>query len=79
MGRASLLWVFGLSVTVFLVSLWGRSLISDTESLAASVSPMSTSAPVLSLFTSWISEQMMDSGVDPAVAEGGVDDVLAEP
>ena len=78
-GKGALLWVFGLSVTIFLVSTWGRSVIVDTETLAESLSPMATSAPVIDLFTDWLSGEMLDAGAPPQVVDAAITDVLQEP
>lgn len=79
LGRGTLLWVFGLSVTVFLVSMWGRAIIVDTDTLADTVAPMATSRPVVDIFTDWLAGEMVEAGAGPDLVDDAVTEVLSEP
>jgi hypothetical protein len=78
-GKGTLLWVFGLSVTVFLVSIWGRALFVDTEKLAEAVTPMSGSVPVVSIFTNWLGGELREFGAPPDVVDAAMVGVMARP
>ncbi len=76
-ARGGLGWIFGLSITIFLISIWGRSVVVDTETLAESLSPMGGSAPVVSLLTDWLRDELTDAGAAPS--DETVEAVLDEP
>lgn len=76
--RGTLGWVFGLSVTIFLISMWGRAIIVDTDTLAESLSPLSGSAPVVSLISDWLGTELLEAGANPDVVDGTVDVVVAQ-
>jgi hypothetical protein len=78
-SKGTLLWVFGLSVTIFLVSIWGRALFVDTEKLGEAMSPLSGSVPVVNIFTSWLGGELRDFGAEPDVVESALPQVLAYP
>lgn len=70
-------WLFGLAFTVLLISVWGRAVIVDTDSLSDSVLPLSESAAVVDQFSNWLGGELIDGGVDPDLADVAVDQVLA--
>lgn len=78
-GRGALAWAFGLSVTICLISMWGRAIVVDTDALAESLSPMAASGPVIDVFTDWLAGEMVDAGAAPQVVDTAVSDVLEEP
>lgn len=78
-GKGTLLWVFGLSVTIFLVSIWGRALFTDTEGLGEAIVPMAGSVPVVSIFTSWLGGELEQFGADPGVVDAALGQVLQRP
>lgn len=72
-------WVFGLSVSVFLIAMWGRAMVVDTETLAESMSPLSGAAPVVDLVAGWLGEEMVDAGLDAAVVDSTVRGIMTTP
>lgn len=62
-------WAFGLCVTILFVSLWGRAVVIDTDSLAESVSPLARSELVAGTLTEWLIEQLAEAGLDPALSD----------
>lgn len=73
LSRGALGWAFGLAVTIFLISMWGRAMVVDSETLAQSLSPLGSSAPVVDLLTEWIGEELVGNGAD----SGAVDNAVA--
>lgn len=69
-------WLFGLSVTVLLISVWGRSVVVDTSTLGESLSPLARSVVVEERFGDWMVEGLTESGVQPAAAEPAVANAL---
>ncbi|MGB7861106.1 MAG: hypothetical protein WBM90_11465, partial [Acidimicrobiia bacterium] len=61
-------WVFGLAVTVMLISLWGRAVVVDTDALADAAAPLSGSATVIEMFTDWLTDEFVDNGIDTGLA-----------
>jgi hypothetical protein len=72
-------WLFGLSATVLLVGVWGRAVVSDTNELANSLSPLSTSRLVADRFTGWLETELVDSGADQVTAESSAQQALESP
>lgn len=69
-------WVFGLAATILFISLWGRAIVVDTDALAEAAAPLSGSVAVIDLFSDWLGEELVDSGVDPSLARPAVEYVL---
>ena len=69
-------WVFGLAATILFISLWGRAIVVDTDALAEAAAPLSGSVAVIDLFSDWLGEELVDSGVDPSLAGPAVEYVL---
>lgn len=69
-------WLFGLSVTVLLISMWGRAVVVDTATLGESLSPLARSVVVTERFADWMVGGLSDAGVEPAVAEPAVAETL---
>jgi hypothetical protein len=69
-------WVFGLAATILFISLWGRAIVVDTDALAEAAAPLSGSVAVIDLFSDWLGEELVDSGVDPSLADPAVEYVL---
>lgn len=61
------LWVYGISITVFLVSIWGRSVASDTGLVSSAASHLVESDFVTSRIEGWFERALGDVGV----ADGG--------
>jgi hypothetical protein len=72
-------WVFGLASTVLLVGVWGRAVVTDTDELANSLSPMATSQLVADRFAGWLETELVESGVDDSTAGDTTDRVMASP
>jgi hypothetical protein len=72
-------WVFGLSVTVFLIATWGRAVIVDTDVLAEAAAPLSGSVQVVDIVAGWLREEMVDAGIPGPVAEEAVGEVMESP
>ena len=62
-------WAFGLCVTILFVSLWGRAVVVDTDSLADSVSPLARSELVAGTLTEWLVDQLAEAGLEPALTD----------
>lgn len=71
-------WLFGLATTVFLIAMWGRAVVIDVDALEASAAPLADSSAVVGLFTDWLDRELIDTGVDPIVAEAVSEDVLEQ-
>lgn len=71
-------WLFGLATTVFLIAMWGRAVVIDVDALEASAAPLADSSAVVGLFTDWLDRELVDTGVDPVVAEAVSEDVLEQ-
>lgn len=81
MNKKSLLkgvsaWLFGLATTVFLIAMWGRAVVIDVDALEASAAPLADSSAVVDLFTGWLDRELVETGVEPVVAEAVTQDVL---
>jgi len=70
--RSTAAWAFGFSVTILFIALWGRAVVVDTESLAESLAPLADSALVGDLVADWMTEELIDSGYSPEVADPAV-------
>jgi hypothetical protein len=64
-SRSTLAWLFGVSLSVLLLALWGRSVVADSDTLAESLSPLSESSLVSQYLTTWMTEELVGSGVEP--------------
>ena len=74
--RATAAWAFGFSVTVLFISLWGRAVVVDTDSLAESLAPLGDSALVGGLVADWMTQELIEAGYSPEVADPAVDSTL---
>lgn len=63
--RSTLAWGFGLAVSVLFLSVWGRSVVVDTDSLAESLSPLARAGIVTDFASAWMAEELVESGADP--------------
>ncbi len=72
-------WVFGLSVSVFLIAMWGRAMVVDTERLAESMTPLAGTVPVVELVSGWLGEELIEAGVEPPLVDTTVRGVMATP
>jgi hypothetical protein len=75
-----LLWVYGISVTVTLISLWGRAIVVDTG-LLASAAEDAAGAPLISRqIEVWLAGQIADVPVlDATVADDLAADLVSDP
>lgn len=75
-----LVWVYGMSVTVTLISLWGRAIVVDTG-LLASAAQDAAGAPLISRqLEAWLAGQLADVPVlDATVADDLAADLVADP
>jgi hypothetical protein len=64
-SRSTLAWLFGVSLSVLLLALWGRSVVADSDTLAESLAPLSESSLVSRYLTTWMTEELVGSGVEP--------------
>jgi hypothetical protein len=65
--------IFGLSVTVLFISVWGRAVVVDSGALAEAAAPLSQSETVVEVVGEWLAAEIEEAGVpvelvDPAVA-----------
>lgn len=72
-ANAFLGWIFGICLSVLFVSLWGRAVVIDTDELGQSLAPLAASESVLDFVAGWMSDEFVDSGVDPALVEPTID------
>lgn len=77
---AIVLWVYGISISVTLVSLWGRAVVLDTDLMAAGAGDAATSHLVSQRIESWLIGELGGiPGVDRATAERAASAVVTEP
>jgi hypothetical protein len=69
--------VFGLSVSILFLSLWGRAVVVDSDTLAESLSPLADSELVSDIMSNWMSNELVGSGADPTVVEPTIDYLFA--
>ncbi|CAN5770879.1 hypothetical protein BH23ACT5_BH23ACT5_02740 [soil metagenome] len=62
-GLPSVLWVYGLATTVFLFSIWGRSVVIDHQLLSDAAARAGQSEVVANRVESWFSSALSDLGV----------------
>ena len=62
-------WVFGLALSVLLISVWGRAVVSDSEALGEALSPLAGSSAIAGQFADWMGEEMSTSGVTETEAD----------
>ncbi|HEY6635390.1 MAG TPA: hypothetical protein VI141_07220 [Acidimicrobiia bacterium] len=74
--RFTLAWAFGICLSILLVSLWGRAVVTDTATLSESLAPLGQSDVLGDLLADWMSDELDQSGVDPAMAAPTVDLML---
>lgn len=74
-GLAVALWVFGLSTTVLLVGVWGRSVANDRDAIEAGARAVLESGAVAERITGWIAEGI-ESGADE-LPPGSASDALS--
>lgn len=72
-------WIFGLAVSVFLISMWGRSVVSDGDTLAQAAEPLSATNQVAAIVSNWLREEMIDAGFPADAARTAADDVVGSP
>lgn len=71
-ARATLGWAFGMAVSILFLALWGRAVVTDTEALAESLSPLTGSSVVIDLVGDWMADEMVESGADAEVVEPAI-------
>ena len=71
--RSALGWAFGMSVSILFLSLWGRAVVVDTDTLAESLSPLAGSSVVVDYVGDWMADELVDSGADPQLVDPAVD------
>ena len=65
-----------MSVSILLLSLWGRAVVVDTDSLGESLAPLSGSTMVVDFFADWMAAEMLEMGADPVLVEPTVGHLL---
>lgn len=70
-----LLWVYGMSVTVTLISLWGRAVVVDTGLLATAAEDAAGAGPISGQIENWLARQLADV---PVLSVTTADDVAAD-
>ena len=77
---AVVLWIYGLSISVTLVSVWGRALVVDTQLMASSAVVAADSEFVSGRIESWLVGELGSlPGVGPAAATGAASAITADP
>ncbi|HSO50824.1 MAG TPA: hypothetical protein VLS86_09790, partial [Acidimicrobiia bacterium] len=74
--RSTLAWAFGICLSILFLSLWGRAVVADTETLGESLAPLGQSDVVGDLLADWMSAELGESAVDPAMTAPTVGLVL---
>ena len=69
MSRSTLGWAFGISLSVLLVSIWGRAVVTDTDALAESLAPLAQTDAVVELVADWMGDEMVESGIPPEMVD----------
>lgn len=77
--RSSLAWVFGISLSILFVSLWGRAVVIDTDTLGESLAPLAGSGMVVDVVSDWLTDELVESGSDPAMVDPTVDYFVHSP
>ena len=77
--RSSLAWVFGISLSILFVSLWGRAVVIDTDTLGESIAPLAGSTMVVDVVSDWLTDELVESGADPAMVDPAVDYFVHSP
>ena len=72
-AHSALGWAFGISLSVLFVSLWGRAVVIDTDTLGESLAPLGSSDLVADYVTDWMSDELVGSGVPVEVVDPVVD------
>ncbi|HSK07592.1 MAG TPA: hypothetical protein VK990_08750 [Acidimicrobiia bacterium] len=72
-------WVFGLASTVLLVGVWGRAMVTDTDQLAESLTPLAASDAVAERISTWLESELVGTGLDGPGASIAADQVLTHP
>jgi hypothetical protein len=62
-----------MAVSILFLSLWGRAVVVDTDTLAESLSPLAGSSTVVGYLADWMADEMVESGADPDVVEPAID------
>lgn len=78
-SRATLAWLFGISLSILFGSLWGRAMVSDVETLGESLAPLGQSSVVGDLMANWMTDELSDSGTSSEVVAPTIEQVLASP
>jgi hypothetical protein len=77
---AIVLWAFGLSASTLLVGVWGRSVASDEQTLAAGARAALDASVVSERLQGWIMSEIEGvDGVDPDLVEPAVTEVIGSP
>jgi len=71
--RSSLGWAFGISLSILFVSLWGRAVVVDTETLGESLAPLARSEMVVDYVTDWMGDELVGSGVPTDIVDPAID------
>jgi hypothetical protein len=69
LSRSTLAWAFGMSVSILFLSIWGRAVVTDTDTLAESLAPLAESNIVREYVGDWMVDELIDSGADPSTVE----------
>ena len=73
LGRPTAAWLFGVSLTILFVALWGRAVVVDTETLGEAAAPLAESAAVVDLVADWAADEFVDAGADPTLVRPTID------
>ena len=72
-------WVFGLAVSVFLIGMWGRTVVSDSDTLSEAARPLAGTSQVASVVSNWLRDEMIDAGVPSGTAGDAAREVVSTP
>ena len=68
-ARSTLAWAFGVCLSILFISLWGRAVVADTDTLGEALAPLMATDAVGDVVAGWMAEELTESGADPALAE----------
>lgn len=71
-GLATALWVFGIATSVMLVSLWGRAVTADDETLATAAAAAAESDWLAERVAGWLAEEVAEHGALPEAKTAAV-------
>lgn len=74
------LWVYGMAVTLTLVSIWGRAVVVDSDLVSAAAADTANAGPVAARIEAWLAGELaVEGGVDDSTATAIASSVVHDP